>query len=252
MTTKEEFRIRAGEDSVLFLPQKRDGDGRYACLWEEKGNGVLSVFDRGRPVEPTPEELCAAGMGLWNLGVRENPLILDCGGKPQRVFCSLREQRVTAVTVEAGKADFVPRNIPLRFETPLMNDPVTIPGETFRLTALRFGAPYGVIFPETAGDCRLFSRGEEIGRLHLFPYGSEIVFAYAQGETLLHLRPVHRDGSTLLRGRDLCAALAAAVAVGKCLPERAARIPLAEGEGRAVCTKDWRVFLTLPVFEDLT
>lgn len=250
VTVKEEIRIRVGESSVLFLPSEKAGGGRYAHLAEEAGRWNLTVWDRGRRVESSPEERCAAGTRLWQMGYRENPVPLFCDGSPRLILCSLREQRVTSVTAEAGRADFVPRNIPVRFETPLMNDLITIPGETFRVTALRFGAPYAVIFPETAGDCRLFSRAEEISRLHIFPHGTEVIFAYAREETVLHLRPYHRDGSSHLRGQDVCAALAAAVAVGKCLPERAVRVPFAEGEGRAVCTKDWNLFLTLPVFED--
>lgn len=252
MTQTEEIPIRVGEDSVLFSPEKREGNRRQVCLSEEEGRWNLTAWEENRRAEPTPEELCAAGFRLWQRGQRSNPVPLFCDSKPRLILCSLREQRVTAVTAEVGRAEFVPRRIPLRFEVPLIDDPVTLPGETFRITALRTGDPYAVIFPETAGDCRLFSRAEEISRLHLFPQGCEVVFAYLQGETVLHLRPFHRDGSPLLRGRDVCAALAAAVATGKCLPERAVRIPMKEGEGRCVCKKDGRIFLTLPVFDGST
>ena len=250
--TKEELYLRVGEEKVLFVPRQRVCDGRHACISSENGRTSLTVWEEDRSVDPAPEELCGAGVYLRQTGHRENPVPLFCGREPRLLLCSTLEDRVCAVTAEAGRADFQPRNIPVRFETPLMNDLITLPGATFRLTALRFGAPYAVIFPETAGDCRLFSRAEEISRLYLFPQGAEVVFAYVKGETVLHLRPYHRDGSSRLRGRDICAALAAAVAVGKCIPERAVSVPLVEGEARAVCTKDWNLFLTLPIFDDFT
>ncbi|MBO5221701.1 MAG: hypothetical protein J6C26_05250 [Clostridia bacterium] len=246
--TKEELYLRVGEETVRFSSRKGACEGRYACLSGEKNRFSLTVWDGAEEAEPSPEELCGAGARLWQVGHRENPVPLFCGDHPRLLLCSTLQNRVVGVTAEAGRADFMPRSIPLRFETPLMNDLVTIPHETFRLTALRFGVPYGVIFPEKAGDCRLFARAEEISRLHIFPQGAEVVFAYVQKDTVLHLRPYHRDGTTTLRGRDICAALAAAVAVGKCIPDRAVRIPLSEGEGRAVCTKDWNLFLTLPIF----
>ena len=47
--------------------------------------------------------------------------------------------------------------------------------------------------------------------------------------------------------RSLCAALAAAVAVGRCAPDRTVTVPWEEGEFRAVCTKNRTLFLTCPV-----
>lgn len=238
MMTERQIRIRVCEQWVVFSP---DGGGGRSIDFRE-GKWCLSGDQT-----PCAEELCGAGKVLWDRGIRENPMTLYWNGIPHLVLCSACEDRVTSVTVQAGQAEFLPRRIPMRFETPLVEDPVTVPGAQFRITALRFGDPYAVIFPETVGDCRLFDRWEEISRLHLFPQGAAVVFAYLRGDTELHLRPYHRNGARDLRGSDICAALAAAVAAGRCLPDRAVRVPLEEGEVRAVCTKDRTLFLTCPV-----
>ena len=116
-----------------------------------------------------------------------------------------------------------------------------------RLTALQVQSPYGVIFLETVGDCRVLEWGREISALNLFPQGVEILFAYVRAEKQLHLRAWHRDGSCSVQGNDVCAAVAAAVASGRCLPDTAVTVPLSDGSLRAVCTKDWDLFLTLPM-----
>jgi ABC-type multidrug transport system fused ATPase/permease subunit len=77
--------------------------------------------------------------------------------------------------------------------------------------------------------------------------GIRVVKSYVREEREMHLRAFHRDGSRGLWGDDLCAALAAAVACGRCLPDTAVTIPLSDGDARAVCTKDWDIFLTMPI-----
>lgn len=243
-----QVRIRVGEREVVYAPQSGAGEERQSLILPAGDRFELRVTEAGREREPLPEEICGAGKVLWDRGIRENPLSLFCGGVPRLLLCSTREDRVTAVTAELGRADFDPKKIPLRFETPLIEDAVTVRGAEFRLTAVRFGDPYAVLFPETVGDCRLFDRWEEISRLHIFPQGAEVLFVYVREESELHLRPFHRDGDRSVRGCDLGAALAAAVACGRCLPDRAVRFPLREGEARAVCTRDRNLFLTCPVF----
>lgn len=237
MTTERQIRIRVGDQWTVFSADESEGRN----LEFREGKWILSGD------APSPEDLCGAGKILWDRGIRENPITVHCQEVPRLILCSANEDQVTCVTVQAGQAEFSPRQIPMRFETPLIEDSVTVEDTTFRLTAVRFGDPYGVVFLETVGDCRLFERWEEISRLHIFPQGAEVVFVYLRGETELRLRSYHRDGSRKIRGNDICAALAAAVAAGRCLPDRAVRIPLEEGEARAVCTKDRTLFFTCPV-----
>ena len=245
----QEFRISVGERRVRIVREMREEAGRSVLLTEEGTTATLTANENGLPSEILPEELCGAGYLLWKEKPQQTMQIL-CGDRSRWILCSERQGRLTHVTAEAGQPEFIPHKIPIRFEVPLIHDLVTLPQGSFRMTALRFGRPYAVLFPETVGDMSWLFRGEEIGTMHLFPQGAEVLFVYVQEESLLHLRVRHRDGSTVADGRDYCAALAAAVAVGKCRPERSVRFPLSRGEGRAVFTKDRTIFLTLPVFED--
>lgn len=247
MVSVQEKIFRAGPRQVRFLPEGQSAGSRYVRLEEGEGRFSLAAYRDGVQTPLLPEELCAAGGLLWERGYRENPLALSCEGEGRLILCSTRENQVTAVTAEVGCATFLPREIPLRFETPLINDSVSVKGATLRMTAVGFTAPYAVVFLDTVGDCRCLALGGELSRLHIFPQGAEVVFAHVEEERRLRLQVFHRDGSRRPEGRDVCAALAAAVAVGRCAPDRSVSAPLEEGEFRAVCTKNRVVFLTCPV-----
>ncbi len=250
MVTGQEILIRGITGEVLFGRRPPNYGGVSAEITEEERGFFLRAYGVAGEMAPTAEVLCCAGKYLWDQGVRECPLVLH-GRDSERehlILSSTCRDSVTAVTAGVDRGDFLSKNIPLRFEKPLINDPVSLPGDApFRLTALHFQAPYAVIFVDTVGDCAVISRAREISSMNLFPRGAEVLFVYARGEKELHVRAVHRDGSTEVRGNDVCAALAAAVAAGRCLPDRAVTVPLPKGDLRAVCTKEWDLFLTMPM-----
>lgn len=247
MVTVSGGSVRAGLLQVRFFSEPSADGGRFSLLEEGTGQFLLSSYEGGRKVRPLPEEICAAGGLLWERGIRDQPAVLSCEGEAFPVLCSTAEDRVTAVTAQAGTASFLPREIPLRFETPLIDDPLSVKGATLRMTAVGFGAPYAVVFVDTVGECRWLTLGEALSRLHIFPQGAEVVFAHLQRERRMHLQVLHRDGGRRVEGRDICAALAAAVAAGRCYPDRAVTVSVQEEEFRCVCTKNRTLFLTCPV-----
>ncbi len=250
MLTGQQISVRSRTGEVLFGERPSDYTGVSAQITGGEAGFSLQVFDGTGEILPTADVLCCAGKYLWDQGIRECPVTVREGENGERhlILCSTCGDAVSAVTAGVGKADFVSKNIPLRFEKSLINDTVTLPDcRPFRLTALRFQTPYAVVFVDTVGDCAILERGREISAMNLFPQGAEVLFVYARGEKELHIRACHRDGKTDLRGNDVCAALAAAVASGRCLPDTAVTVPLSGGDVRAVCTKEWDLFLTMPV-----
>lgn len=250
MMTGQEILIRGCTGDVLFGKRPENYTGVSAEIFDGEKGFFLRAFDRTGEITPTAEVLCCAGKYLWDQGIRECPVTVRTGEKEEErlILASTCGDSVTAVTAGVDKADFVSKNIPLRFEKPLINDRVTLPDcRPFRLTALRFQSSYAVIFLDTVGDCTVLERGKEISSMNLFPQGAEVLFVYARGEKQLHIRACHRDGSTEVWGNDICAALAAAVAAGRCLPDTAVTVPLPQGDVRAVCTKEWDLFLTMPI-----
>ncbi len=235
---------------VFFGKRPSNYTGISAELTKKEGGFFLSSHNDEGEILPTPEILCYSGKYLWDQGIRECPVIVkdEKSQEEHLLLPSTCEDTVTAVTAGVGKADFMSKNIPLRFEKSIINDKITLPDcRPFRLTALRFRSPYAVVFVETVGDCLVLEKGREISSMSIFPQGAEVVFVYSRGEKELYLRTLHRDGSIQVQGADACAAVAAAVAAGRCLPDTAITIPAAKGDFRLVCTKDWELFLTMPV-----
>ena len=250
MVTKEGILIRTCTEDVLFGECPENYTDLSAVLGEGAEGFILRTYRNGEEIHPTAESLACAGKMLWNQGIRECPVTIKClkNAGEYRLLCSTCNHQVTAVTFSVGKAEFLPKNIPMRFEKSIINDKISLPEQRpFRMTAVGFSDPYAVIFIDTVGDCALLSQGAKIRSMQVFPQGAEVLFVYARGEKELHLRAYHRDGSTAIRGNDVCAALAAAVATGRCLPDTAVTVPLAKGDLRAVCTKDWELFLTMPI-----
>lgn len=250
MITGQESFVCGCSGKVLFGKRPQNYTGISGEIFEGEQGFVLRTYDENGEILPSADALCCAGKYLWDQGIRECPVTVKSGenGGEHLLLASTCGDKVTAVTAGVDQADFVPQNIPLRFEKSIINDTISLPDcKPFRLTVLRFQDPYGVVFLDTVGDCLILNRGKEISSMRLFPQGAEIVFAHTRGEKELHLRAWHRDGSTEIRGNDICAALAAAVAAGRCLPDTAVTVPLSEGDARAVCTKEWELFLTIPM-----
>lgn len=218
----------------------------------------LSLDENGNPVFASPQEtfseealFCAAK----HLAQQSNPTAVQTVLQTPRgeipLFFSVCAGRVTAVTAPLGRATFLPWEIPILGEKPLMNDPVSISGKTHRITALRFGeTPYAVLFRETTEDCEDPKTAQKLAERKIFPQGCDVLFLHTVDDRKLELFCRHRDGSTQPRIRDACAGVAAAVAVGHCLPNTSVSVRAGKEEIRIVCAGDWTLTATGSVLEE--
>ena len=214
----------------------------------ELQRGYLRTFSEGTETVPSADCLCCTGAYLWENERQDALQSVSSAAGEHVLMVSTANGHVSSVTAAVGKASFLPQTVPVRWSYPLIEDSIPLREGNFRLTALGFRDPYAVVFLETVGDCALLGKAKEIGSLGIFPDGAEVVFAYVRKEKQLYLKCVHRDGSEHLRGNDFCAALAAAVATGRCAPNTCVTSTFNGGELRGVCGKDWSITLTCPVF----
>lgn len=220
-------------------------DGRRLELTQQDGVASLRA-DGNFPV--CAEQLSAAAQVLWEHGVRRETAIV-CDGERHEVLFSACGGVLDHITVHVGRASLVPREIPIRFEVPLVDDTVYLQNAPpVRLTALRFSEPYAVLFAETAGDCRLFRFAEQIAALPLYPQGAKVVFCNVREREARASVWAFRGGEArAVNCTDLCACLAASVATGRWLAHRTLSATLPIGEVRAVCADGMSVWLTIPV-----
>ena len=194
------------------------------------------------------------GKYLFDRGMAEGPEILletDAGVRTLRVRAE--NGRAAEIETDMGAPQLTFEEVPCLLGSGTVRPvPVESRGRVFSALPLGMGNPHAVVFLDGPEDCDPARYGEEIGANPGFPEGANVEFVYALGEGRLRMRVFERgSGVTMACGTGACAALAAAVLLGRA--PREAEIVL-DG-GTLACRWDeatGRVFLRGPaafVFE---
>lgn len=137
------------------------------------------------------------------------------GTKTLRLF--KERGKVTRVSVEMGVATFTPAEIPvLTDRAEMIEEPVTVLGKTYNLTAVGMGNPHAVIFTEGVKDLDLAAMGPSFETLPIFPERVNTEFAEMSDERTILMRVWERgSGETFACGTGASALVAAAVKTGR-------------------------------------
>ncbi len=150
--------------------------------------------------------------------------------------------KVAAVTVAMGQASTIPADVPLAHETPLINTPVSVYGQTYRLTALSVGNPHAVIFTDDPEIIDLPTIGSALEHHPLFPDCANIEFVRVINDRILKMRVWERgSGETMACGTGACASVAAAVLLGYCASDAPITVQMKGGSLTITCTSDLRL-----------
>lgn len=138
-------------------------------------------------------------------------------------------RQVATVTVNMGAPVFAPDQIPVRFAGEKMIEaPVEVDGQTYKLTSVSMGNPHTVIFTTGVKDLDLARIGPSFEHLPIFPDRVNTEFCEVVDRQTLRMRVWERgSGETLACGTGACATLAAAVVTGRA--DRKARLELTGG-----------------------
>ncbi len=168
--------------------------------------------------------------------------------------CHLVAGRVDAVTVEMGRATFVPAEIPmLGVAGEAVEVPLDVPGgERIVVTAVSIGNPHCVVFRDAVDEAACRALGPVLERHAAFPRRTNVQLARALGPDAVDIRIWERGaGYTLASGSSSCGAAAAAVRTGRCEPGRI-RVRMPGGELIVHVRADWSLRLEGPVVEVFT
>ncbi len=224
------------------------------------GDGLLTAGPKGRCdyglriFNPDGSEAEKSGNGIR---IYARYLVDHCGAPPSFtlntlggvVACQVDPEQVT---VEMGKATFVPREIPVDLHVPeAVEQHVAAAGEEFVFTAVGVGNPHCVIFRDEALlDATRWRRWGPILEVHpLFPNRVNVQFVQVRGPQSLEIRIWERGaGETSASGSSSCAVAAAAVKTGRCaFGEITLRMP--GGCLWVHVAEDWSLSLRGPVVE---
>ncbi len=141
-----------------------------------------------------------------------------------------RDGEVEHVQVDMGVPEFHRPLIALNLAARRMIDlPVAVGGEVFRMTAVSMGNPHTVSFVDDVDSFDLHRFGPMIEQHPLFPERTNVEFVERRLDGSLKMRVWERGaGETMACGTGACAALAAAVETGRA--DRRATISLPGGD----------------------
>ena len=149
--------------------------------------------------------------------VRSENMSIETGSGVKRLKLFLRDGRVSSVTVDMGKANFDPKDLPAVAEKPIIHYPLRVGGKKCPVTCLSVGNPHCVVFYDGIDGLDLQSIGPLFEYAPEFPERINTEFVRVVDRHTLRMRVWERgNGETLACGTGACAAVAAAVENGYC------------------------------------
>lgn len=228
-------RFGVGADGVILICPSDVADAKMRMFnldgSEGKmcGNGVRCVgkfiYDSGiaRKNTVTVETLS----GIKTLEIK------DEGGK------------AVSVTVDMGKPEFTPENIPAKANADkIINMPITAGDKEYNITALSMGNPHAVTFCDEIDSLNLEKIGPRFEHHDMFPEQVNTEFIRVIDQNTLQMRVWERgSGETFACGTGACAAAVAAVENGYCKRDTEITVHLVGGDLFITYKSDGTVFM---------
>ena len=177
--------------------------------------------------------------------IRKEEMTVETGSGVKSLRLFLRDGEVSSVEVDMGKALLRASEIPASFggET-IIDSPVTIGGQEYRITCVNVGNPHCVVFCDKIDGLDLEHIGPQFEHAPLFPERVNTEFVRVVNRHTLRMRVWERgSGETLACGTGACAAVVAACENGLCDKGSDVKVSLLGGE-LTVNYADDRVLLT--------
>ena len=223
-----------GDGVVLILPSK-EADASVQIYNMDGTNGGIG----GNALRCVCKYLFDTGI------VPKRDMVIEMGGKLKKMHVYTIGGKVSTVTADMGKAEFTPVRIPVNLPgDSVINKPVRIAGDEYRITCLSVGNPHCVVFLPNIHSLDL----EQIGPLFehdpLFPQRVNTEFVLVMNENTLSIRIWERgNGETQASGTGACAAAVAAVVNGYCKKDTDITVKLVGGDLKIRYTDDG-IFMT--------
>lgn len=131
---------------------------------------------------------------------------------------TVRDGRVTDVTVDMGKAILEPAKIPVKSDLDrFVDQEILVDGQPWRVTAVSMGNPHAVTFCKEVDSLELEKIGPAFEHHPLFPDRVNTEFVRVISPTEIQMRVWERgSGETFACGTGACASVVASVENGLC------------------------------------
>ncbi len=228
-----------GSDGLILIGASASADCRMEMYNAEGSRGEMC----GNGIR------CVAKYAYEHGITRANPMRIETDAGIKTVALQLRGDVVRSATVDMGEPILDGPHIPAASEGRIVDAPLVVDGERYRITAVSMGNPHCVVFVSDLDALDLPRIGPQFEHHAFFPkrVNTEFVRVDAPGE--LSMRVWERgSGETQACGTGACAVVVAAV-----LNQRAARHALVHLRGGDL-EIEWRagddhVYMTGPAEE---
>lgn len=142
----------------------------------------------------------------------------------------VEDGKVQSVTVDMGKPILTPSLIPVDLDMDMViNEPITINGEIYKVTCVSMGNPHAVVFVEDTKDVPIEIIGPLFENHEIFPNRVNTEFVQVIDRTHIDMRVWERgSGETLACGTGACASVIACILNG--LTDHEVRVTLLGGD----------------------
>lgn len=136
------------------------------------------------------------------------------------------------ITVDMGKAEFEPSNIPALADCDrIIDTAITVNGDSYNITAVSMGNPHAVVFCDEIENLKLEEIGPQFEHHEMFPEQVNTEFIKVIDDNTLQMRVWERgSGETFACGTGACAAAVAAVVNGYCKTDVEITVHLVGGD----------------------
>ena len=224
------------------------GDGVVLILPSEVADAKMRMFN----LDGSEGKMCGNAIRcvapyLSDHGLTDKDVITVetlSGIKTLRLF--KQNGKVARVSVEMGVADFTPAAIPvLTDKAEMVEEPVTVLGRSYRMTAVSMGNPHAVIFTSGVASLDLASMGPTFETLPIFPERVNTEFAEILDDKTILMRVWERgSGETFACGTGASALVAAAVKTGRAKEGEEITVRLIGGDLTIKVNADYAVTMT--------
>lgn len=197
-------------------------DGLILILPSGKADAQMRMFNAdGSESQMCGNGLRCVGKYVYDHGIAtKSPLAIETGAGVLTLGLDAQDGKVQQVTVDMGPPILEATRIPTAFAgDQVVNQPLTVGGQTFEVTCVSMGNPHCVIFVPEATDELVLKIGPQIENHEAFPERVNVEFVEIISPTEVRQRTWERgSGETMACGTGASAVCVAGVLSNRTSP----------------------------------
>lgn len=222
-----------GADGLVMICSSSKADARMRMFNADGSEGLMC----GNAIR-------CVGKYLYDNGIvkKKRLSVETASGIKHLTLFTGEDGTVVEVSVDMGYAVFAPDSIPVVYGGEMINEPCTVDGHEWEMTAVSMGNPHCVIYVEEPDALELEKIGPSFENNPIFPERVNTEFVRVIDRSTLKMRVWERgSGETWACGTGACAVCASSVKNGLCDPETPINVELVGGQLTVTVSKDYRI-----------